>query len=465
MKQILVILLSIWTFQAVGQQLRPEIKKLVEEIAEYNELESEHVGYAGMTTDQYRNFEKLRDKATIEELSQLLKHKNSVVKGYSSWALADRMYPKLADIFSEFLRTGESVTAQHGCIVSEGDLSAEFYNRVYYQHFQRTLTLTDSLFFQDQVRQLDSVILYSNKHTWLSNQALENNNGNPKTYDRIKELAANKNYSEALVALANYQKQSDIPFIIEHGKGAFRAISVFPDKSFWNFLLGYQSEEKSLDYFLAVSSFRNESALKLLTDIYASCDSIQVNELDEALIKNYCVIYQDLILKIWEEHKTIDLTVTKRLIAECPEKSSTAFANGLLSDKASNFLQLDDNYGTASSILPLMIQTISHYNSEVMLSICAKSLLRYQFTELDPFLDYIKENKVSQLTGSLLQRLRDKNQAYEIFHVTETLLSFNNPETTKTLTEMLKANQQDWDWGNWSQSFRKLFEANDMNIE
>lgn len=465
MKQILLITLTFFAFQVSGQKLRPAIKNLVQDIEKYNELESEHVGYAGVTTDQYRNFEKLRDKASIEELLQLLEYKNSVVKGYTSWALADKMYPRLADILDEFLKTGETATTQHGCIVSNGDLATEFYNRVYYQHFHHKLPLKDSLFFQSQIIQLDSVILYSKKDTRLLYTALSNNNGNLKTYNRIRELAENKNNSKALVALAKYERQSDIPFLIKQEKVAFLAISVFPDSAFWNFLLGYQLNEKSLDYFLAVSSFRNESALGVLKEIYKSCDSIQVNELDEALIKNYCFLYQDLILKIWEEHKTINLTITQRLISECPEKCSKSFAKGLISDKRFNLLQFDYNYGTEGSILPLMLQTISKHNNDLMFSICNQNILTAQFTNLEPFLDFIKANNVSQTTSSLLQRLKEKNQAFEIFHMTETLLSFNNSETNRTLTEILISNQKDWDWGNWSEHFRKIFKANDIKID
>ena len=148
MRQVLVIILALFAFESSGQKIRPEIKKLAQKIEKYNELESDHVGYAGVTTDQYRNFEKLRDKATYDELLQLIEYKNSVVKGYSSWALADKKYPKLVDIFTEFLRTGESATTQHGCIVSEGDLASEFYSRVFYQHFHNVLSVEDSLFFQ-----------------------------------------------------------------------------------------------------------------------------------------------------------------------------------------------------------------------------------------------------------------------------------------------------------------------------
>ena len=461
----IIVLIIFCSLTAFGQKIQPEIKKLAKKIEKYNELESEYVNYAGITTDQYRNFEKLRDKATIEELLLLLKHKNSVVKGYASWALADKMYPEMAEIFAKFLKTGETVANQHGCIMSEDDLATEFYDRVFYQHFQNKLSVTDSIFFQSQILQLDSVILYRKRKHYLLERVLSNNDANPNTYERIKQLAKRKKNSYAIIALAKYGKQSDIPFIIKQGKASFSAISVFPDKEFWEFLLSYKSKEKSLNYFLAISSYKNDNALSVLNDIYINCNSNQVSELDEALIVNYCPLFQDLILQIWEEHKTIDVSITKRLINDCPKKSSKAFADGLLSDKKFNFIELDYNYGVSRLILPLMLQHISKYNSELMLSICNKNILTSGFTKLKSFLDIIKKNEITQTSNVLIQSLKERKQAFDIFHITETLLSFNNIETKKQITKILITNQKNWDWGNWSDHFRKLFKEFNIKID
>ena len=81
----------------------------------------------GHTTIQYKNFIKLRAKATTKELLLLLKHKNSVVKGYASMALADMKYPKLYDIITPFLESRETVETQNSDIVSNQELSEIFY--------------------------------------------------------------------------------------------------------------------------------------------------------------------------------------------------------------------------------------------------------------------------------------------------------------------------------------------------
>jgi hypothetical protein len=465
MKQTFLIILTLLTLQLEAQKISPEINSLAKKIAKYNQLESEHVGIAGETTVQYINFTELRDKATIDELLELLKHGNSVVKGYSSWALADRLDPRLTDILADFLSNKDSAITQHGCIVSEDDLASEFYSRVFYQHIHNKLSETDSLFFQSQIPKLDSVILYGNNDGYLVNKALSNNNGNPKNYERIKELAVTNNNKSSLVALAKYQNQNDISLFIKQGKNSFLAISVFPDTKFWDFLLGYRFTEKSLDYFLAVSSYKNASSTELLNEFYSSCNNTQINNLDEALIKNYCIPYQDLILQIWENYKTIDYTITQSLITDCPEKASLSFAKGLLKDGKYNFLEIDYNYGTKDSILPLMFDNIVTFNPSLLNDICIKNIANSKFMELATILNIVEANQINETIPGILDRLSNKNYPFEIFHLTETLLSFNNSEANMQLIKILETNKNDWDRGNWSKHFRKLFKEKNIEIE
>lgn len=465
MKQICVIILTFFTFQVSGQKIRPEIKNLAQKIKKYNELESEHVGYAGVTTDQYRNFEKLRDKATIDELLQLLEHKNSVVKGYTSWALADKMYPKLADILTEFLRIGETATTQHGCIVSEGELATEFYNRVFYQHFHKKLSLQDSLFFQLQIQQLDSVILYGKRDSYLLNRALSNNNGNSQNYDRIRHLAFNDKNTNAIEALAVYQRKEDIEDFKKLKEQAFVAIAKFPNNDFWEFLLSFKEKNKSKSYLMALSAFKTEESAKILSEIFSKMPDENIKDLSEAITKNYCIYYQDLILSIWEQHNIIDIRATTQIIKDIPEKAANSFSAGLLSNKEFKFVQYDYDYGTSDKILPLMLDNIKTYQNNKLLSICKQNIQTTKFTILGHFLTFVKDNKLSETSDEILIRIKQKNQAYEVFHLTETILSFKNPDNEAEIITTLKANQKDWDWGNWSEHFRKLFREYDIKLD
>ncbi|TDR25838.1 hypothetical protein [Flavobacterium cheniae] len=465
MRNIALVILTFYTFQVSAQKIRPEIKNLVKKIEKYNELQSEHVGIAGMTTDQYRNFEKLKNKATTEELLKLLNHKNSVVKGYTSWALADNKYPKLANIFAEFLRTGESATTQHGCIVSKDELAREFYHRVLYQYYDNKITEQDSLFFQSQIKQLDSVIFYGKNKTDLLSNALKNNNGNPKTYERIKELALKDKNIGAIEALAIYKREEDIPEFKKLGELAFFGIAKFPDPKFWDFLLSYKSKFESESYLLAVSAFKSEKSAGILTDILKNINEESISYLSEVITKNYCSHYQSLILSIWENYKIIDITATKLLINYIPEKASISFANGLLSNNDYRFLEFDSDYGQSELILPLILENIKKYQNDKMLTICKVNVNSTKFIELATFLMFIKDNKLSETYEAILNRLQQKNIPFEIFHLTDTILSFKNPNDIEKIVSILKTKQEDWDSGNWSEHFRILFKEYNISID
>ncbi len=429
-----------------------------------NRLDHQHVGAHAGTTDQYLNFKKLRDQASSEELLALLKHKNSVVKGYASWGLADKKYPKLYEVLAGFLEKEETVVKFEGCIISGCDLASEFYQRVFYDDFQYKKPKEDSLFFREQIRQMDSVILYKHEKNYLLIYALDNNDADPRTYERIKQISSKNKRSEALVALAEYRNPSDIPFILDQKESSFLAIAAFPDIAFWDPLLRYKAENRSLDYLLALASYKNERSLEALKDIYQTCDIKQLALLDEALIKNYCLLYEDLILNIWTEHKTIDLSITQSLLKNSPERSARAFANGLLSDKDFNFLELDQDYGSSRKILPLMLRSVQNCCKDMIPDICKTNVRLVKLTWLESFLDFIEENKVTETTDILVKKLQEQDNAFEIFHITKALLSFRNKETTKTVSAFLKEHTEYWDRGNWSEHYHKLMKEYGINL-
>ena len=175
-------------------------------------------------------------------------------------------------------------------------------------------------------------------------------------------------------------------------------------------------------------------------------------------------MYQDLILRLWAEHKTIDITVTRRLIADCPERSAKAFATGLMTRKPFNPLRFDENYEPVKYILPLIIRTVSEYDNEQIIAICNRNIVDAQWLELQSFLEYIKDKRITQTTSSLLQGLEGAHQAVEIFHLSETLLSFGDSDTNTKVAMILKSKQREWDWGEWSKDFRQLLRTHHISV-
>ncbi len=468
MKTLLHILLLCLTSTLFGQDLKPDTKKLVKKLIDVNELQHKHVSYSGQTTDQYYNFLKLRDNATTSELISLLDHNNSVIKGYASWALADNKYSGLDQVLFKFLQAKETVKTFNGCIVSRDELASEFYYRVVYQHYENNISRKDSLFFAEQIKILDSVIVYHFENSSLFEQALSHNNANPANYDRVKELAFQNKNKQAIIELAKYNKPNDIDGLKKLGKKSFLAISYFPDERFWSFLENYFDKEKSLELFLAVASFKSDKSNQVLSTFFTQLadtkDTALVDNLDRALIKHYCSSYQDLLLTIWEKYKFIDISATRNLIADNPLKASGGFTKGLLNNTSFKFIVFDYEYEFKDSILPLMLRTVLTYDRDKLFDICSSNIKSTEFTDLDIFLKFARENKIGGLEGILVDKLAQQHTAFDIYQLTETILSYNKPDLKQQTIEILKANKTSWDWGNWSGHFQKLFKTYNIKV-
>lgn len=463
LKSFLISFLLIFAVTASAQKIRPQIKKIARELSKFEELTDE--GSTIGEQPQYKLFKKLRAEATTEELLSLTKNKSDIVKGYSAWALADNRYKKIDDIFLQFLKSNDNVTTHEGCIVSTDDLASQVYYRVLYQKHVNEISREDEQVFLELTQKMDRILLYNYPDKSISFNAFQNNKANPDNYTIIRKLALKDTIYEALVELAKYQKTEDIVSIKEQGEKAFLAIASFPDNAFWHFLMQYKEKSRSLEYFLSLTAYKDTRSLETIMNIYKGCNTNEISRLDEALIKNYCPIYQNMILTIWEDHNMIDLTATQKLLADCPERAALSFAKGLETDNKLWLRELDMNYGTRDSILPLIIKNVSQYQKHRLPEICNRHIFISTFQELEDFLDYIEANGLVETTPNLIKRLEEKDdRAFEIFHISKTLLSFRNAETDSRLIKLLKSKQEKWDWGNWSEHFKKTFEEYNIDI-
>lgn len=176
-----------------------ELEDLIAEIEKTNEVQYEHIGFAGEESEQYKNFETLKRNADLATLLQLLEHENPVVSCYAGWALIDQAYSDLPSIFAQYLKADRSVMTFSGCIKSRDSLSNEFYHRYWNK---TTNKKTDPV-----LQSLDSLILYQDQPDWLLlTRALENR-VYEKTYNsRIAYLAFEQGYREAIFYLSNWYK-------------------------------------------------------------------------------------------------------------------------------------------------------------------------------------------------------------------------------------------------------------------
>lgn len=177
------------------------LKGIVKSIAAINEVQQEHVGFAGTASENYQNFLQLKKAATTEELINLTNDTNNVLACYASWALADKLYSNLSNIFTHFHKKDKTVQTFSGCTKSIDNISSELYHR-YWNNVDDKLKATDKLLLQ-----LDSVILYSDNSYWLLMTRAFENRVYPASYKkRIEDLAFKQGNREALSYLCNWYK-------------------------------------------------------------------------------------------------------------------------------------------------------------------------------------------------------------------------------------------------------------------
>ena len=183
MKKITIILILIFTTSCT------DVNKIVEEIAKDEMMESEHIGFIGAKSKQYQNYQKLKSKASEEELRKLLTHENPILKTYAYQSLINRELIKPSDAFKEVLLNNESFSKMSADMISGTDICTEIY-------FEIINYYPDS---KDELQKMDSLILYDlDENHFLQYMALKDKRHEEKYNDRIRKLAIDYNNSSAI---------------------------------------------------------------------------------------------------------------------------------------------------------------------------------------------------------------------------------------------------------------------------
>ena len=95
-----------------------DISVIVFKIANINRFDSRHTGFAGTKSDQYANFEQLKEKADSSQLTELIKtHNNGVVRLYAAQALKEKTGNLPTELAAILKEDDTRISAMSGCIV------------------------------------------------------------------------------------------------------------------------------------------------------------------------------------------------------------------------------------------------------------------------------------------------------------------------------------------------------------
>lgn len=151
------------------------VLNLRDSIAQFNEVQDSHIGYAGSPSEQYENYEKLLDIASDKDLLLLTEDTNYSVATYATFGLIERNNSTFIDVFERFLKDAKRVKTMKGCMVGSSLVSSEIYHE--YWNKVRLESDNEKIALQNDknLLKLDSLILVSNNAEWLLYDRVFNN--------------------------------------------------------------------------------------------------------------------------------------------------------------------------------------------------------------------------------------------------------------------------------------------------
>ena len=190
-----------------------DVETLVNSIAEANIVTCESIGFAGSPSGVYKDFERLKRKASKEELIELTHHDSAAVVVYAAYALIDRELIEPDKLLYQFLDNRESVSTMCGCLFSSSTVPSQIYHRYWQSRYEfpndddyEKGVLHDS----EDLLKMDSLILFSENRDWLlMTSALENREYSDVYLQRIKELAFDENDFVALKYVFKHLKEGN----------------------------------------------------------------------------------------------------------------------------------------------------------------------------------------------------------------------------------------------------------------
>lgn len=222
------------------------ITNLTTEIALFNEVQSSHIGAGGIESRQYRDYQKLVDITTEDELLQLTRDTNSTVATYAAFGLISRNSSYIPSVLQFSLERDKTVKCMSGCIKHSDKVSRMIYHE-YWNHIKFAEDSDSSSISKDPALvKMDSIMLEHGPHDWFTYERIFTNRQFPNQYIKLIEKVA---FDELNVFAIDYLFKTDLNSYSTHIQKTLTNIMngeilapVYYDKIF-KMLLDYKKED------------------------------------------------------------------------------------------------------------------------------------------------------------------------------------------------------------------------------
>ncbi|TND10015.1 MAG: hypothetical protein FD123_697 [Bacteroidetes bacterium] len=177
------------------------------QLAGHGTFYSKQISPSGGTTSAWSDFSTLRNKATLDELKELSRHPDPVVRCYAFLAVAYRDSSSILPLLLEHVTDTQKVLTRIGCFNESDEAGHLMYTLVLGSWGNYTLD-------EKEVARFDSVVLHHpSKTIRVRESALSRIKNQPEHYDIIRAEALTGN-KKAIVALATYRNLQDTALIL-----------------------------------------------------------------------------------------------------------------------------------------------------------------------------------------------------------------------------------------------------------
>lgn len=266
----------------------------------------------------YHPYLYLRDSTDLKSLLQLVKDDNPYVKIYAFAALVKKEYKDCFSMVVENLGDKTNVEVTNADVLWSSYLGDVF------------LRLSLPMFTVEQKDSLKYSILRDYNHLEEVNRILLFQKKDEDLYNIIKSRALTLEDSFSLIALSRFKNPNDISTILKgfdnltYYSGTlifFKAIEIYPEKSFYDKLLSYSEKinthscvmDDFMYYYYALARYPNMQTLKLLTELcdkknYSSTGYWESNliHIYKAITKYNNPVYNKLIKDIGRQFSNFD---------------------------------------------------------------------------------------------------------------------------------------------------------------
>jgi hypothetical protein len=440
------------------------------------------VYYGGERPEQYDNFTELQKTATNKELTELTNHPNGVVRCYAFWALSYDSSAILFPIVLKHLTDTTLVKTQFGCIGGREKVGDFFINVVTPQYVD-----LDSKKLNDaELAALDSMLVYTPNTLYAKDKAIDRVKPTEQLYSKIRELVIQENNQLALVTLAKFQKEQDIPLILKNKEGnkaddgfyfMYKAISEFPNIVFLPLLKKnlhetlddshYHTEWSEL--YRAIASYQNETSVQLLevpfTQLkYQGIREYHMQYIFGAIQSFYTPLYDKLLWRMWANEKLVNPEVFKTLYMRDSEKAFQLTKQTI--EHADDFYYLViGNYWnekeTQVNLIDIMLDTIISKDHALAVRLINENIRQINVHEFPTFADKAFELKDTSLVSALLARLATEDNPHIYLKAAEVLIAFRDKAINRKITNVYRKNKNlRKGWG--GQEFAELLQENNL---